>query len=123
MSLLQQHQQQSRPKLIQSTMHNLRQRRTMYDLLYDLLIVAHEFDTFGLPKNKLIVKSGLGGSQCQFIDILIKMNLLTQKISAHKKKPNFHIRDDVIFYVITKKGLEFIQRYKSMTELLVMEDK
>ena len=96
--------------------------RTAYDVIYDTLTVLHKADRVGLTKNGMACKANFVNSQYRLTDeVLLKAGLVKERIGDGRtlKKPD-HVRAFTPYYFITDKGLEFIQRYEKLTELVMV---
>lgn len=100
-------------------------KRTTYEIIYDILTLLHRTGRTGLTRNGMAYRANFVTSQYRIIqEILLKTGLIKEMVRDGRtllKKPD-HVHSNTPYYVITDKGLDFIQRYENMTELLMVDE-
>ncbi len=83
-------------------------RRDKLYIIAEILEIAKE----GVLKTQIMYRANLSFTQLNnYLKLMEKMNLIDKKVENGKE-----------FYKATPKGLEFLQRYREITELLKTEN-
>jgi len=83
-------------------------RRDKLYIIAEILEIAKE----GVLKTQIMYRANLSFTQLnEYLKFMEKMNLIDRKVENGKE-----------FYKATPKGLEFLQRYREITELLKTEN-